>query len=270
MGHLQKEHRGSAQAAHTTAQERFHRQAPQGGCRGSRAPGPREVPARLARRHGGTRLGSVRFRLYLRRRLRGPPLLWHGDHHPRSRCTRLQGGHHLPARLEGPPERHRLRRAAPGISRLGRQHGLHGQPLLGDQAPPPHRRLHTGRGGRRAPQPRRHRLWQPHPPHVQERPHHPGRHRGLAQAPCALRLLARQAQTLRSARRRRRHPHLRHGRARGDRDRRRPRRRPPRGTDHLRERHRLPHELARGGLRLRAAPRLGRARGRPPRLRAEL
>ena len=109
------------------------------------APGPRQVPPRQPRRHGRARLGPVRLRLYLRRRLRGSSQLWHGYHQPCARCARLQGGHHLPARLDRPRQHYRARRAAPGLSGQRRQHGLHGQPLFGDQAPSSHRRLYPRR-----------------------------------------------------------------------------------------------------------------------------
>ena len=234
------------------------------------ATGPRQVPPRQPRRHERTRLGPVRLCLHLRRCLRGPSELWHGHHQPRARRARIQSGHYLPARLDRPRQHHGARRAAPGLSRQRRQHGLHGQPLFGDQAPPPHRRLYPRRRGRSPPQPCRHGLRQPHPPDVQGRSHHHRRHRGKPAPPGPLRLLAGQAQAFGTARLGRRHPHLRHGRARNRRDRRRARRGTARQSDHLYQRHRLPHGFARRGLRLRPAAQLGRPCRRQAQLRAQL
>ena len=240
------------------------------GTRPPLAPGPRQVPPRQPCRHGRARLGPVRLRLYLRRRLRGSSQLWHGYHQPRPRRTRLQGGHHLPARLDRPRQHYRARRAAPGLSGQRRQHGLHGQPLFGDQAPSSHRRLYPRRRRRPPTQSSRHGLWQPHPPDVQRRAHHHRRHRGEPAPPGPLRLLAGQTQALGVARFGRRYPHLRHGRARDRRDRRRARRRAARRPDHLHQRHRLPHGLARRGLRLRPAAQLGRPFVRQAQLRTQL
>ena len=246
------------------------RQAFPGDARPPLASGPRQVPPRQPHRHGRTRLGPVRLRLYLRRCLRRSSQLWHGHHQPRARRARLQGRHHLPARLDRSRQHHRARRAAPGLSCQRRQHGFHGQPLFGDQAPPSHRCLHPRRRGGTPPQPRCHGLRQPHPPDVQRRPHHHRRHRGEPAPPGPLRLLAGQTQALGAARFGRRHPHLRHGRARDRRDRRRARRRAARRPDHLHQRHRLPHGLARRGLRLRPAAQLGRPFVRQAQLRTQL
>ena len=234
------------------------------------APGPRQIPPRQPRRHGRARLGPVRLRLHLRRRLRGPPQLWHGYRQPRARCARLQGGHHLPARLDRPRQHHRARRAAPGLSRQCRQHGLHGQPLFGDQAPSSHRRLYPRRRRRPPTQSSRHGLWQPHPPDVQRSAHHHRRHRGKPAPPGPLRLLAGQAQALGSARLGCGYPHLRHGRACDRRDRRRARRRAAHRPDHLHQRHRLPYQLARRSLRLRPPAQLGRPFVRQAQLRTQL
>ena len=83
-------------------------------------------------------------------------------------------------------------------------------------------------------------------------------------------VLAGQAQALGTARLGRRHPHLRHGRARDRRDRRRARRGPARRPNHLYQRHRLPYQLARRGLRLRPAAQLGRPCCRQAQLRPQL
>ena len=237
------------------------------------APAARGVPAHLARRHRCPRLGPVRFRLRLRRRVRRSPELRHGHHHPRPRGARVPRGYHLPARLDRSREHRRPRRAAPRLPRLGRQHGLDGQPLHREQETATRGRLHPRRRRGRAAQPRRHGLRQPHPPHVQGQAHHHRRHRGEPAPPGALRLLAGQAQALRAARLRRRHPALRHGRALDRRGGRRTRRRAARGSDHLRERLGVSCERARCArqrIRLRAAPQLGRPNGRPPYLRALL
>ena len=175
--------------------------APQAGRSRSRArPSPaRGVSPRQPRRHGGPRLGAVRLRLRLRRRLRGPPQLWHVHHHAHPGGPRLQGGRDLPAGLARPQERCRPGRAPPGLSRLRRQHGLHGQPLHRGQAPPRQGLLHPrGRHGG-APGPRLRGLLKPHQAHVQARGHRAGRHRGEPAPPCPLRLLVRLAQALHPA-----------------------------------------------------------------------
>ena len=73
-----------------------------------------------------------------RRRLRRSPLLRHGHHHATARGPRLPCRRHRAARLARSGVRHHARRTAPGLPRLGWQHGLDGQPLHGrEEAPPP-------------------------------------------------------------------------------------------------------------------------------------
>ena len=213
---------------------------------------------------------AARLRLRFRRRLRGSSLVRQRHHHAGAGVPRLQSGLHRSARLERPGKRRGVRRAAAGIPRVGGQHGLHGEPLHGEQEAPPRRRLHAGRQGRRAPQPRGRGLFEPHSPHLQGNAHHFGRHRGESAPARPLRLLVRFPQALHLARFRGRPHLLRHGGALYRRDCRCPRCGPFRERSHLHRRHGVPHALAGTRGRLRDAAQVGRGFGRQARLRGEL
>ena len=214
--------------------------------------------------------GAARLRLRFRRRLRGSSLVRERHHHAGVGVPRLQGGLHRSARLERPGKRRGVRRAAAGIPRVGGQHGLHGEPLHGEQEAPPRRRLHAGRQGRRAPQPRGRGLFEPHSPHLQGNAYHFGRHRGESAPARPLRLLVRFPQALHLARFRGRSHLLRHGGALYRRDCRCPRCGPFRERSHLHRRHGVPHALAGTRGRLRDAAQVGRGFGRQACLRGEL
>ena len=223
---------------------------------------PRGLSAHHTCRHGRARLGRMRLCVRVRRRLRGPSEFWLRHHRAAARGPRLPRGRHRAARLARPRERNCPRQAEPRFSRLGRQHGLHGEPLQREQAPPAHGRLHPRRRGGAPARSRCGGVRQPHPPHLQGDAHRARRYRGVAPPPRPLRLLVGQAQALHPARRGRRPYHLRHGRARHRGGRRRARRRSAGRAAHLHRRHGLSHALARRGIRLHAAAQLGRASGR--------
>ena len=171
-------------------------------------------------------MGRARLRLRERRCLRRSPLLRHGHHHAAARGPRLPSRRHRAARLARSGVRHHARRTASGLPRLGRQHGLDGQPLHGREEAPPLGRIFARRQGWSAPRSRLRRLRKPHPPHVQEDARHPRRHRGEPASLGALRLLVGLPQALHPARLGRRPHLLRHGRAIHHRDCGRPGQRP--------------------------------------------
>ena len=122
-----------------------------------------------AARHGCTRLGPVRLCLHLRRRYVDHPSFGMAI------ISRVLDAHGYKVGIIcqpiGPtPPASRCSASRAWLSRQRRQHGLHGQPLFGDQAPPPHRRLYPWWRGGAPSQSCRHGLRQPHPPDVQGRP----------------------------------------------------------------------------------------------------
>ncbi len=112
------------------------------------ASGRRGVFAHDARADGGAGLGSARFRLRVGRCVRRPSLVRPRHHHASARIPRLQGRRHRPARLERRRLHRRVRRAAVGLPRIGRQHGFDGEPLHGGEEASSLGRLHAGRRGR--------------------------------------------------------------------------------------------------------------------------
>lgn len=103
------------------------RRPPEACCRTSRA--AQCVSSREYGRCAGPRLGWRRFRLRVRRCVRRPVVVRHGDYFARARVARLQGGHYRAARLARPRKRECVRRAAFGIPRFVGQYGLHGESL---------------------------------------------------------------------------------------------------------------------------------------------
>ena len=114
----QQQKRGGKAQARAPRMSRRHPSAP--GDRAATSSSPSAAPI-WTRAAGTSATSSTSVAM-----LRGPSELWHGHHQPRTRRTRLQGGHHLSARLDRSRQHHRARRATPGLSRQRRQHGLHG------------------------------------------------------------------------------------------------------------------------------------------------
>ena len=149
--------------------------------------------------------------LHLRRQLYRPPQFRLRHHHPGAGERRLQGGDPLPAGCEGRCPLHPVRPAPPGLSHLGGERGLDGQPLHRGQKAPRHRLLHRRRGDGQAPRPGHHRLLQHRPPPL-SRGAHPHRRGGGIHAPlCPLRLLGQRRSPQHPAGRKGRFAPLRHG-----------------------------------------------------------
>ena len=229
-----------------------------------------ELSSRQQAGHGRARLGPVRLRVRVRRRLRGPLVVWHGHHHAHAGGAWLQGGRHLPAGLARPRKRAGPGPAAPGVSGVLRQHGLHGQPLHRGKAAPLHGLLLPRRQDGPAPRPCHRGVLQPHPACVPPRAHRAGWHRGVAQAPCPLRLLERLSQALHPARQWRRPADIRHGRAVRGRGGRRARLRPARKPGHVDPRHRVQDAKHQGRGPPARAPHLGGDAGGQAGLRVQL
>ena len=147
------------------------------------------------------------------RRLHRPPGVRGGRHRPSARSRGLPGGHRAAAQLARRPARlHQVGSAASLLRGVGRGDGLDGQPLHGQPAPAPRRRLHPRRPGGIPPRPGRDGLYAdtqtPLPPCAGGH----RRHRSLAAAPDPLRLLGRHAPPLHPGRVGCRPADLRHGR----------------------------------------------------------
>ena len=103
------------------------------------------VSADNASGDGGARLGSGGFCVRVGRRVRRPSLVRNGHYHAAFRGARLPRGRDRAARLERSGVGCGVRRAASGVPRLGRQHGLDGEPLHGGEEAPPRRCVLAGR-----------------------------------------------------------------------------------------------------------------------------
>ena len=103
------------------------------------------VSADNASGDGGARLGSGGFCVRVGRRVRRPSLVRNCHYHAAFRGARLPRGRDRAARLERSGVGCGVRRAASGVPRLGRQHGLDGKPLHGGEEAPPRRCVLAGR-----------------------------------------------------------------------------------------------------------------------------
>ena len=170
------------------------------------APAARGVSSRLPGRHGCPRMGPVRLRLRLRRRLRRPPVLRPRHHQPRAGGTHgYKVGIISQPDWRDPRLHHGPGRAAAWLSRYSAATWTPWStttPSPSTAAAPTPTPPAASAGKR--PDHAVDRLLQPHPPALPACAHPHRRHRGKPAPPCALRLLVRQAQALHPARLQRR------------------------------------------------------------------
>ena len=145
--------------------------------------------------------------------LHRPPRIRRGGDRPSAGSRRIPGGDRTPAQLARRPARlHETGRSAALFRRDGGSDGLDGQPLHGQPAPAPRRRLHAGRQGGIPAGPCGDGLRTDTQTTISPRTGGGGRHRSLAATADPLRLLERRAETLDSGGVGRRPADLRHGR----------------------------------------------------------
>ncbi|MCG3146132.1 MAG: hypothetical protein HONDAALG_03987 [Gammaproteobacteria bacterium] len=209
---------------------------------------PGTVPADVTRRDGGARLGLLRHRHRHGRCLCRSPELRDGDRRPRAGGAGIPRRHHRPAGLARRRSVQGAGPAEPVLRHHRRQHGLDGQPLHRRPPHPQRRRVHGGRRGREAAGSVGHRLLAARARGLRRCAHHPRRHRGLAAAHRALRLLVGEGATIRADGRARRSAAVRQCRARDRRGRPSPGREDPDRGDHRRARHGLRARRRAGGL----------------------
>jgi len=147
-----------------------------------------------------------------RRRLCGPPQLWHCHHQPPAGSRGLQGGRTGTAPLYRLRGLQAVREAEVWLLHRRRQCGQHGQPLLRRQDPPRRGRILPRRKGRCPAGPQRHRVYQAGQAGLPRPARDPGRSGSLAAAVRPLRLLAGHRPAQHRGGLRRRHHQLRHGR----------------------------------------------------------
>ena len=153
------------------------------------APGHGAVPAHVARRDGRARLGQLRRHHHQRRCVRRSPELRHGDHRPGAGSTGLSRRHHRAAGLAQCRRLRCPRASEPVLRHHRRQHGLDGQSLHLRAARAQRRCLHPRGRRRQPPRPLGHRVRATGTRGVPRRADRHRRHRGIAAAHCALRLL---------------------------------------------------------------------------------
>ena len=125
-----------------------------------------------------------------RRRLCGPPQLWHRHHQPPAGSRGLQGGRAGPAPLHRLRGLQAVRKAEVRLLHRRRQRGQHGESLFRRKDPPRGGRVFPRRQGRRTARPQRHRLHQTCQAGIPRPARHSGRSGSIAPPLCPLRLLA--------------------------------------------------------------------------------